>query len=492
MVFIVAGFNLFLILYGLIRLRGSRGGWSFIGLLSTTFLFAMGYALESSDLEPWRSMLWSQIQHFAVTAFPAFYLMLVLQATNVSLARLPKLRLVLFGIPVILFALHAQLNEHSLVHAKHIRNLYIHGYLTIALFRLLSQLGSSHRTHRIQTLLMLLASLAPWIMYLTDSITTLKPWSFDSAPFILTLTPFLFAFSIFSFRFLDFNPIARELVFDRMLEAILLIDHRLRIIDFNQAATRIFPELDRNMLGESVSLLYPHAEGLQQLVADCSDHGYELPETPLGHTYEAHIQGLVQHGTLLGRMLRFTDVSRQVELRRALERLATIDSLTGALNRRTLLESLSREIKRAARLRTPLAVLFLDLDFFKRINDTYGHNTGDEVLRVFARSIQKNMRDTDLFGRHGGEEFLFVLTGTTQEQALQVAEKVRSTVEAQKPLIEGKVIAFTTSIGITVYDSFETLLDGDLLINRADAALYQAKAKGRNRVECWENVNGES
>ena len=125
-----------------------------------------------------------------------------------------------------------------------------------------------------------------------------------------------------------------------------------------------------------------------------------------------------------------------------------------------------------------------------RTNGTYGHNAGDEVLRIFAHAIQNNMRATDLFGRYGGEEFLFVLTGTTREQALQVAEKVRRSIAAQNPVIEGRHISFSTSIGVAVYDNFDEHMLPDELVHRADQALYLAKEGGRNRVVGWSAEGG--
>jgi diguanylate cyclase (GGDEF)-like protein len=502
LLFAIAGANLLFAIYGTFRFRNTQGGTSFSGLLITLSIYTAFFSLELADLNPWRSHLWAQLQQVALSFLPAFFLLLTLQTTHSILGKQLFVRVLLFIIPTVyLIYLSSFLFIHitsplpyqllSLLPPVHhvgweiIGQVYCNLLFMLLLFRLVTQLGGAHHIHRIQLFFMVMASLPPWLIYLTDLLTEMQPWSSSATPVLLTISPVLFAFSIFGYRFLDYNPIAREVVFDRMLEAIILTDLNLRIIDYNQAATRIFPELDRNALGESITMLYPYAPGLDRLVSDCSDHGMELSENPLGYSYEAHIQKLSQNGQLLGRMLRFTDVTAQVKLRKALEHLATTDALTGALNRRNLLDSLSREIKRAARQKSPLAILFLDLDLFKSINDSYGHCVGDEVLRIFARNIQNNMRSTDIFGRYGGEEFIFVLTGTSKEQALQVAEKVRKSIENQLPLIDGKVVAFTTSIGLAVYDNFETLIDCDLFIQQADTALYQAKSLGRNRVVCW-------
>jgi len=494
LLFTVGAFNLLFTIYSIVRLRQARGGWSFSGLIGSIFVYTASYALEYTDLDPSRSQIWAALQRISTILLPAFSLSLVLQVTHFSDSLRRHILLAIFALPALLLTFRigqsywTLLPEFLLLNESSYLAIYALFFLGLAELRLLTQLGSGHRLHRLHILLMLAANLIPGSMHLVSLQPGIQPWSTDPAPLLLTLMPVLYAFAVFGYRFLNYNPIARELVFDRMLDPIVLIDQRLHIIDFNVAAQRLFPELETRTLGESISILYPYTTGLQELVTDCGNHACELPETPTGHTYSVHIQGLSYGGSLLGRMIRFSDISTQVALRRSLELLATTDPLTGALNRRTLLEALNREMKRATRHLQPMAVLFLDLDHFKRINDTYGHKVGDEVLRAFATTIQKNMRGTDLFGRYGGEEFLFVLTGTLQEQAHQVAEKVRRAIAAQTILIDGKNITFTTSIGLAEYDTFDKRLTSEELVARADTALYVAKSKGRNRVVVWDET----
>lgn len=479
--------DLGLALVALLRLNHSRGAGSLSGMLLAVALFHFGYAMEAMDPDPWRGNIWRTLQFLGMALLPVFFLCLTLLATHAHLFRHPLPRMLLAA-PMLLVA---KPWEWDWPMALAVENswtdgvrLVAFGYLMFASIRLLTRSNSTQATHRIQNLLVVLAAAAPTLAFGAEIFTPLRPWSHDLMPLILAGTPIAFSLSVFGFQFLNFGTIPRELAFDGMQEAVILLDERLRIIDFNRSATQVFNRLDQAFLGEDISSLYPYAPGLHELIVDGGDHGLELPENTLGRTYEAHIQTLHHHEEPIGRMLRFNDVSRQVELRRALERLATTDPLTGALNRRTLYEAMTRELKRATRQQSPLAILFMDIDHFKRINDNHGHQVGDEVLRAFARTIQHSMRSTDIFGRYGGEEFLFVLTGTTVEQALQVAEKARRSIEQQQPSIGGETITFTTSIGVAVYDQFDNRVGSDDLINMADTALYQAKALGRNRVVC--------
>jgi len=176
---------------------------------------------------------------------------------------------------------------------------------------------------------------------------------------------------------------------------------------------------------------------------------------------------------------------RQIQQARAnqeeLERLANIDSLTGLLNRGAILRKLSEQMKHAKRYREELSLSLLDIDYFKKVNDQYGHLTGDDVLEQVAILMWQNIRDADIIGRYGGEEFIIILPRTDLSSALNVAERVRKMIEASKMKdSEGNMFGITVSQGISIYKPGE---DEHSLISRADNALYKAKRNGRNRVE---------
>jgi len=169
---------------------------------------------------------------------------------------------------------------------------------------------------------------------------------------------------------------------------------------------------------------------------------------------------------------------RLVEAQRALEVLASTDVLTGVLNRRAIMEELEKEAARAARAHSPLGVGMLDIDHFKRVNDTYGHAAGDVVLREVVNRAGAVLRPYDRLGRFGGEEFLVIVPGPDHEQIGDVLERLREAVE-RAPVSVGELeVPVTVSLGGVECDSATC----DDLILRADAALYEAKDQGRNRV----------
>jgi diguanylate cyclase (GGDEF)-like protein len=160
---------------------------------------------------------------------------------------------------------------------------------------------------------------------------------------------------------------------------------------------------------------------------------------------------------------------------------ALVDPLTGIANRRAFLQDGEAQLKRQAADPRPMAVMLLDLDNFKSINDRFGHAVGDRVLKTFAEVGNGCVRRMDLFGRLGGEEFAALLVDTSRDRALAVAEQIRSSFASIKLEVEGKPVVATVSIGVVI--SNDAVLDLSALLAQADHALYRAKDNGRNRIE---------
>ncbi|HHT9111543.1 MAG TPA: GGDEF domain-containing protein, partial [Candidatus Brocadiaceae bacterium] len=181
----------------------------------------------------------------------------------------------------------------------------------------------------------------------------------------------------------------------------------------------------------------------------------------------------------------YTDLEQKVAERTAqlklaleeLEKLATTDKLTGAHNRRKFDEILSLEMSRARRIDQPLSMIIFDVDHFKRINDTFGHQAGDDVLKMLVGTVREKLRILDVLARWGGEEFIVLTTSTDLEGAIILAERVRAVVEEQCFSFTEHI---TISLGVAEYKQDDT---ADSFMQRADSALYRAKRNGRNKVE---------
>jgi len=193
---------------------------------------------------------------------------------------------------------------------------------------------------------------------------------------------------------------------------------------------------------------------------------------------------LVMENTLLYERLRRKHLSLE-KANREIKLLSRTDALTGCYNRGHLNELLPREITRALRYKHPMALAMCDIDHFKKVNDTYGHQCGDEVLKILVQSITDLIRaDTDWLARYGGEEFLLVLPETNLENAYGLAERLRKHIAQKIIATEEDKVSITASFGVTGFDASTSSnnITAETLINKADKYLYEAKKQGRNKV----------
>jgi diguanylate cyclase (GGDEF)-like protein/PAS domain S-box-containing protein len=282
---------------------------------------------------------------------------------------------------------------------------------------------------------------------------------------------------------------------DAVQSAVLLIDDTDSIRFANPAAEKLFgydrKELDGCKLHDTLvpDVLQPHA---RDALADFAHTGsgplLEKPSELLARRKDGSEVFIELHVARLRRNDRWWAVGAAVDIslyksrERMLADLAETDPLTGVRNRRSFMHLAEAEHRRSLQADLPLFFLMFDLDHFKRINDSYGHAVGDEVLREFAAICVRNLRDTDLFGRIGGEEFAAVMTGKELQTVFGVAERIRKAFIGVVDRVGGQDLKIdaSVSIGLVRIDPAQDTVQSGL--KKADAALYQAKAQGRNRV----------
>jgi diguanylate cyclase (GGDEF)-like protein/PAS domain S-box-containing protein len=289
-----------------------------------------------------------------------------------------------------------------------------------------------------------------------------------------------------------------KLITEVIGEGIFLVDTHGRVVFANPEAYHMLGYLPDQLLGATVhetffkqfpdgSLIDPDDNPLLGAINDGESYNEEGAFTCCsGKLLPVMISSrpIPEEDTVAGTVIAFRDITEQKNYLQSLETIntllekqATTDSLTGIYNRMKFNDVLEREIARAKRYESSLALIMFDIDYFKKINDTYGHGTGDKVLKRLAQLVMANIRDSDSFARWGGEEFTLCSPGITLFQGMQLAEKIRGSIEQYDFYNASRV---TASFGVSLYRLGDTI---STLTNRADDALYQAKEKGRNRVE---------
>lgn len=283
--------------------------------------------------------------------------------------------------------------------------------------------------------------------------------------------------------------------FQRMMNTMLDVFYRTDAEGITRyvcpAVQQVLGYSAEEIIGRPAANFYPNPADREQLKQAILAHGFvrDFPgqmRRKDGQIIDISISSTIildEEGKFAGVEGIWRDITERRKLERELERRATTDELTGIANRRTILDGLTAALERFHRKHRPMVVLILDLDFFKRINDEFGHVAGDRLLKAIVRAVQHEIRTIDHFGRLGGEEFIIILEDTRREAATQIAERILHRVRHTTfDLATPHPIHMTLSIGATESQAIDETLTA--LLERADSALYAAKNQGRDQL-CW-------
>ncbi len=280
--------------------------------------------------------------------------------------------------------------------------------------------------------------------------------------------------------------------------ALMTLDDQGRVRDWNASVERVTAHQSAASVGKSYSIFYP-PDSLESMDALDRLHEADRSGWSLDKGWRQRADGSRFWGSCLiaplhapdeglaeerAYSLVIRDVSDRREATEALRRSVACDHLTGLANRRALFEACDLELQRWRRTPRPLALLLIDADHFKRINDDFGHAAGDAVLRHLAAGLSATFRAMDVVARLGGEEFVVLLPGCTEDAAATVAQRLCQSIAEQTVSVDKASVRYTVSIGVATMDA--SVEGVDAFIARADLAMYRAKSAGRNRVERWQ------
>jgi diguanylate cyclase (GGDEF)-like protein/PAS domain S-box-containing protein len=490
-----------------------------VSLAASLWAFADGMDLSSNTVET--HVFWAKLSYLGAGTVSVFMLLFALEYTRQGRRIGPRGVAALLVVPALTFVATLFNEQHQLTWTGFTQSptdphvlVYHHGplfwLLILYSFALLFVatviiIGFARKTsgvYKNQSISVIVAILVPWAAMVAYIGAPGRFPGFNPSIALVTSGAIL-TFSILRHRLLDLVPIAREALVEKMSDGVLALDSASRVVDFNPATLRL--------LGLGVH--EPAGQPLEQLLTHWPEAASRIAQTGAG---DDHFTLAAEAGTYIGfevsplkdgsgahqgHLVTLRDVTDRMEAERALmraneelqARVADIESLhaelseqairdplTGLLNRRYLSEMLTREIGRAAREGSPVSFVMLDIDGFKLINDLRGHATGDLILRVLGSQLLAQTRPGDIVCRYGGDEFLLVLTNTNLEVATERAEHWRATFEASSTELMGLSETVSISVGVATYPLHGESIEQ--VFAAADAAMYAAKAAGRNRV----------
>ena len=465
-------------------------------------IYNFGFAMEINASSTAGTYFWVRFQHWGIQLIPPTWLLFALFIMGKKKFITPFSISLIYVLPLIALAASQTLGGLNLMHpnpnlaagelfsrfvydrgwAIHLTTVAQSALLVTSLVLFTMSLARGIPIPRNQSAIYWLGSIIPLASSLAYNFG-LAPWNIDTTPLLLGLSVVLFTVGFFKVGLLDIVPLARDVIFEGTGDGVLVIDRRGRLTDSNRGMLSILPNLEKAEEGDLARNTFVGHGALEELLDRDPPSAVEYEaKTPSGsrifHVTSALLHG--KSGKSLGKLLTFHDVTEMKELQRRLETMATHDELTGIYNRRYLNDFAAREIDKARADGRDFSAIMMDLDYFKKINDTYGHAAGDLVLVAVAKACQHSLRHDDVIGRFGGEELLVLLPKTAAEAARVVAEKLRTAIEVCRVTYDDQTISVTASLGMaTLSPNCATLKD---LLIAADLALYKAKDTGRNRV----------
>jgi diguanylate cyclase (GGDEF)-like protein len=485
---------------GVWRRRGSPGRNSLGVAMLATAVWSFAYALELSAPATGDREVWGALKYVGVTGLPAAWLVFALQYTGrverpsrrflAALTIEPIIVLILLALPGTrhLIRFYPPGPPHPIPTANagalywpHV--IYSNALVLIASAILLVTVMRVSRLYWRQSITLLVAICVPLIgNAMTDF--NVRPFQhLDPSPLAASLAAWVLVLGVLRYRLLDLRPVARTHVVETMREAVLVADAHGHVVDVNPAAVALLARRAGDLVGRRVAtLLSDLAQPMDfpdpgvydvQINASERPRDLELVVTPLEDA----------RGATAGRVLVFRDVTERRELERELRRLAYTDRLTGLPNRALFHDRLDRALVMAERHNSSVAVLFLDLDRFKIINDSLGHEVGDQVLVAVAERLRRCLRAEDTLARLGGDEFAILLPEISNRRDTHLVTDKCLAALSDPELIGSYELTVNASIGVAV--SPGDGVDVQHLLRSADAAMYRAKARGGGRAETF-------
>lgn len=469
-------------------------------------IYSFGYGMELLSNTLVEVNFWGIIQYFGIPYIPMFWILYSMAFARISISR--SFRFFIGIIPLLttfmritnsslhLFYSRMELrgNGYFMVHYVKRTPLY---YIQIFYFIICAAVSAyiyadrirhTKGTMRKQAFIMFMASLLSMLPVFLNTLG-ITPLQLESGPFFILIIYGIILIAIYRYNMLNLLPIIKDKIFNWIQDGVIVLDMENNIIEYNPAAGKLFQSLNRNNKTMHVRHIFFSHEKLIEKLDNTNEEDFEieLMEEGTGSRYfHVGISKVYDGDYQIGRTALFNDITSKIELMRQLAHLADTDELTGIHNRRAFVRKMEEELRPLKKTDIRFAFVLIDIDLFKKINDTYGHLAGDAVLVEIARRSRDILKDKGTLGRFGGEEFCLFFSDMDSQEVLEQCELLREVYSNVPVSYEQQEITFTASFGIAFYNFSGITVEGvKEIINHADAALYRAKSKGRNMVELW-------
>lgn len=500
--------------------RKAHGGYFFIVHLIALIIWSIGLLFEAATIDQSTKIVWSQISYFGVVAVAPSLFCFVIAYTNQAKLN-PSFVIAIFVVPLLVLIgawtnsyhhllwpsftwgsekYNVLIYEHGFIY--YINITYIYCLIFFGVIQLGRKITRSKPPFSSQLIVMLIGFCFPIISALLYTLHIDPVPGMDISVFGFLVSNLCLVIGFTRYQLLDLVPVAHDLLITRFQDGMIVIDWQDRIVEINEHASRLLKLNHQDVMGKKLAEILPWELDLPSLSKLREPQELRLREQ--ADTFlDLQVSSLNPgSNTPPGYLLVFRDVSAKKaaelslqtvnnelthqileinRLQKLLEDQATHDSLTGLYNRRLMDEILSSQLAQAERTQSPLSILVLDIDHFKEVNDTYGHQIGDQFLREYGNRILSSTRKGDFACRMGGDEFLIAFPNMKTEQALKKADDLRLLLHKIVLTHADTQISTTVSFGVSTFPEHGAMIAQ--LINAADQALYFAKEKGRNLVE---------
>ena len=509
--------------------RSAPGSMALSLLLLAMAIWSGCYATRWLEISIEAKIFWFRMMFIGVASIPTLFLVFALSFTR-NESWLSRRNLILLSIqPVVSLLLQWTNPYHHLLYRSlnvvqsdggmlmeltrgpwyFVNIIYSYAAIGIGILLMSQAALRSGPLYRYQYRSVLVACLLPWGGNIVNEFFFSSSANLDIAPLTFGVSGVIFAFAVLRTRFMDLVPVARSHLIETMHDGVLVLDAQNRIVDINPAMEKFINGKASTYMGKNAfESLRPWMEKTDVFL-DRTEVRSELTVPFNSSRYlDLQVTPLYDRGKILsGRLMVFRDITerKQVEkrlryvndrlqgqlieiglLQSKLREQAIRDPLTNLFNRRYLEETLERELSRGARENYPVCIIMIDLDHFKRINDTYGHEAGDLVLKTIADAISENSRRGDFACRYGGEEFVIVMPNITMDVAYERAENLRQSLNLLSIPYEYYHLSVTLSMGIASYP--ENGQTRETILRAADQAMYAAKEAGRDHILSYDQI----